>query len=436
MPISVAIVGSGPAGFYAAEALSQLGKDVQVDVIERLPTPFGLIRAGVAPDHETTKKVAKKFEKTALRDEVRFFGNVEVSRDLSIAELQGMYDAVVLAVGGGLDRPANLPGEDKAGVYGSAEFVSWYNGHPDYCDLNPDLNTAAAAVIGIGNVAIDVARLLMRSEEELKQYDLPDYAFQAIKNSPLTEITMFGRRGPVEAKFTNVELRELGRLTECVPQVRAEQLPEDVGDLPDREKRLKERNLESLREFSTRKADEQPKRLHIEFFASPVEILGGKKVEGLRLERTRIEDGRAVGTGETFDIECGLVVTAIGYRSAPMEGVPFDNDRCIVPNEDGRVSDGLYAAGWIKRGPSGVISTNRPDGVTVAEHIDADFNDGTKPGRDAFKKLLQDRGIRSVSYADWKKIEEAEAKAAVPPAPRKKFVTIAEMLALLDGADA
>ncbi len=435
MPVNVAIVGSGPAGFYTAAALIDQSDDVSIDFIERLPTPFGLIRGGVAADHQTTKNIAKKFDKTALMDQVRFYGNVEVGRDISLADLLDLYDAVVLAIGAPSDRTLNIPGADKTGVLGAAAFVGWYNGHPDFRNLGPDLDVPAAAVIGVGNVAIDIARLLSRSDKGLAATDLPDYAQTAMRRSPIKDVYLFGRRGPVEAKFTNVELREMGKLSECVPQVKAEQLPDGVGDLAGRDKRLKERNLETLHQFSERQPDEKPKRVHFEFFAAPSEILGTDRVEGIRLERTRVEDGRAVGTGEFFDVACGLVVSAIGYRGNPLDGAPFDESRGIIPNDDGRVDDGLYAAGWIKRGPSGVISTNRPDGVAAAGHILNDHDAGAKgrkPGRKALETLLRDRKIRFVSYDDWKKIEAAEINNAETGRPRKKFVAIQDMLDVLD----
>ncbi len=431
MPVSVAIVGSGPAGFYTAESLLASIADVRIDLIERLPSPFGLIRDGVAPDHQTTKKVSAKFERTALRDEVRYFGNVEVGRDVGLAELRQMYDAVVLCVGAPLDRALGIPGEDKSGVYGSAAFVGWYNGHPHFRNLDPDLNTSVAAVVGVGNVAIDVARVLVKTKAEMAASDLPDHAEQIIRSSPLTDVHIFGRRGPVEAKFTNVELREMGKLADCVPRVDPAQLPEGVGDLPDRDRRLKEKNLATLREFAARGAEHKPKRVHFQFFAAPVEILGGDRVEGLRLERTRIDNGRAVGTGEFFTVGCGVVFAAIGYRAGPIEGAPFDAERHVVPNDGGRVDEGLYAAGWIMRGPTGVISSNRADGAAVARHIGDDFPTGGKPGRAAFEKLLGDRGVRYITYAEWQKIDQAEIARAHPGAPRRKFLTVEEMLAVL-----
>jgi len=437
MPLTVAIVGSGPAGFYTAGALLRMGTDVEVDILDRLPTPFGLIRGGVAPDHQTTKKVAKKYEKTALVENVRFFGNVEMGRDVSIEELREMYDAVVLAVGAPGDRKLTITGADKVGVHGSAAFVGWYNGHPDFTDLEPDLDVAAACVIGNGNVAIDVARILARSDAGRARTDLPAYARDAIDASPIGDVWLLGRRGPVEAKFTNVELREMGELTQCGPRVRPEQLPDVVpDDLSDRQKRLVERNLASLRGFAEAAdaaEDGRPKCVHFEFFAQPVEVLGQDRVEGLRMERTRVEDGRAIGTGETFDIPCGMVIAAIGYRADPLDGIPYDEARGIVPNDNGRIEKGLYAVGWIKRGPSGVISSNRPDGVIASEHIQADLGEGAgKPGRQALTALLAERDVRVVSYADWKIIEAAEEAAAEGEAPRRKFTSIDEMLALLD----
>jgi len=436
MPISVAIVGSGPAAFYTAATLVDSDDDVLIDIIERLPTPYGLIRDGVAPDHQTTKGIAKKFEKTAMHEQVRYFGNVEVGRDIQLAELRKIYDAVVLCVGSPVDRPLDIPGADKAGVIGAAAFVFWYNGHTDFRDLNPDLNISAAAVIGVGNVAMDISRLLSLSAGELASTDLPDYAEQAIRHSPLSDVHMFGRRGPTDAKFTNVELRELGVMAECVPQVRSKQLPNGVeGDYADRDRRLRERNLETLHGYSERSAEEKPKRIHFEFFASPDEILGEDRVEGIRMERTRVLNGRAVGTGDFFDISCGLVISAIGYRGAPIAGAPFDDRRAIIPNEDGRVETGLYVAGWIKRGPSGVISSNRPDGVAVAGYIHDDFGNGTKqskPGREALRAILRDRNIRSVSFEDWKKIDAAEIANAQEGRPRRKFVSVETMLDVLD----
>lgn len=433
MTINVAVIGSGPSGFYTVEALKKSGRDVRVDMIERLPTPFGLIRGGVAPDHQTTKKVARVYEKTAQTEGVGYFGNVEVGRDVSLEELKGMYDAIVLAVGAPRDRKLGIPGEDKTGVFGSADFVGWYNGHPDFTDLKPDLNTETVVVIGNGNVAIDAARVLVKTEAEMAATDIADHAAAAIRDSAITNVYMVGRRGPIEAKFTNVELREMGKLENCVPVVDAGVLPDSVeGEWSDRDQRLKERNLATMKEFLEVDPAGKDKRVHFSFYAKPVEILGGAAVEGIRMERTRVEDGRSVGTGEFFEIACGLVIPAIGYYSEPFPGVPFDEAAGIVVHEDGRVGDGVYAVGWIKRGPTGVIGSNKPDGETAANQILEDITDGTKPGHEALAALLAERSVRVVDYSDWKKIDEAEARSAREGAPRRKFVTVDDMVKALD----
>lgn len=433
MTINVAVIGSGPSGFYTVEALKKSGRDVRVDMIERLPTPFGLIRGGVAPDHQTTKKVARVYEKTAQTEGVGYFGNVEVGRDVSLEELKGMYDAIVLAVGAPRDRKLGIPGEDKTGVFGSADFVGWYNGHPDFTDLKPDLNTETVVVIGNGNVAIDAARVLVKTEAEMAATDIADHAAAAIRDSGITDVYMVGRRGPIEAKFTNVELREMGKLENCVPLVDARVLPDSVeGEWSDRDQRLKERNLATMKEFLEVDPAGKDKRVHFSFYAKPVEILGGAAVEGIRMERTRVEDGRSVGTGEFFEIACGLVIPAIGYYSEPFPGVPFDEAAGIVVHEDGRVGDGVYAVGWIKRGPTGVIGSNKPDGETAANQILEDITDGTKPGHEALAALLAERSVRVVDYSDWKKIDEAEARSAREGAPRRKFVTVDDMVKALD----
>ena len=433
MTINVAVIGAGPSGFYTVDALLKADKDIRVDIIERLPTPFGLIRGGVAPDHQTTKKVARVYEKTALTDGVGYFGNVEVGRDVTIAELQEMYDAIVLAVGAPRDRKLGIPGEDKTGVFGSADFVGWYYGHHEFTDLAPDLYTNTVVVIGQGNVAVDTARVLVKTAEEMTETDIADHAADAIAASPITDVYMVGRRGPIEAKFTNVELREMGKLEDCQPVIDPAQLPDEVtGDWSDRDLRLKERNLATMKEFPDVDPAGKSKRVHFTFFAKPVEILGGDKVEGIRMEHTRVEDGRSVGTGEFFEIECGLVIPAIGYFSDPFPGVPFDADNGIVVHDEGRVGDGIYSVGWIKRGPTGVIGTNKPDGDIAATQIVEDIADGTKPGREALEALLDERLVRHLRYQDWQTIDAAEVAAAKPGAPRRKFVTIDSMLAALD----
>ena len=436
MTVRVAIVGSGPSGFYTADALIKSGVDCEIDVIDRLPTPFGLIRAGVAPDHQKTKNVSRAYEKTALNDSVAYFGNVDVGKDVGIEDLKGLYDAVVLAIGSPYDRKLGVPGEDKKGVFGSADFVGWYNGHPDFRDLEPDLNTKAVVVIGNGNVAIDCARVLVKTPDEMSTTDIATHAADAIHAAPLEDVYMVGRRGPVEAKFTNVELREMGELQECTPIIDAAKIPGEVPaeeEMSDRDRRLKDKNLGTLRSFVDAEPAGRKRRVHFQFYASPVEILGEDMVEGIRLEKTEVRDGRAVGTGETYDIPCGIVIPAIGYQGQPLDGVPFDERNGVIQNDEGRVSEGVYAVGWIRRGPTGVIGTNKHDGDAASRQIREDCTDGGKAGRAGLKNLLTEKSVRWVDYSDWQKIDEAEKSAAAEGAPRRKLTRIPEMLAALDG---
>ncbi|MEQ8165482.1 MAG: FAD-dependent oxidoreductase [Alphaproteobacteria bacterium] len=435
MPLNVVIVGSGPSGFYTAEALLEKAPDARVDVIDRLPSPFGLIRFGVAPDHQGSKKIVKRFERTAADPRVRFFGNVDVGRDVAVGELRELYDAVVFASGAALDRNLGIPGEDKKNVLGSADFVGWYNGHPDFAGLDVDLSGKAVAVVGNGNVAIDVARVLAKTEEEMSTSDLPEEVAGKIQAARLKDIYIIGRRGPVEASFTTRELKELGNLERAVPLIDAGLLPDSVSDQGDRKTQIvKEKNLEVLRGYVDNRPGDKPISIHLLFLASPVEILGDEKASGLRLVRNRLERGRAVATDESFTLPADLVVTCIGYRSRPIDGVPFDDREGRFINEDGRIASGLYAAGWAKRGPTGVISTNHPDGVNVAGHVveDCGTGSGSTPGREGLESLLATRGCRVVDYGDWQKINAAELAAARAGAPRRKFTTVADMLAVLD----
>ena len=442
MVVSVAIVGSGPAGFYTANALVKACTHFQIDIIERLPTPYGLIRGGVAPDHQTTKRVAKKFEKTALFEEVNFYGNIEINKHVSLSQLRDIYDAVVLAVGAPSDRKLSIPGVDKYGVFGSTAFVGWYNGHPDFQDLNPCLNTESAVVVGNGNVALDCARILSRTQKAMAVTDLPLSVQNSITGSSITDVYVLGRRGPIEANFTNVELRELGQLSQAEPRVREEQLEFDAetkfAAYEGRDLRVRERNLNTLTEYAKLQPDRKPKRLHIEFFSQPVAVLGGESVEALRCERTQLVDGQAQGTGKFFEIPCGLVIAAIGYRADKIDGAPYDAMRGIVPNDEGRVAPGLYAVGWIKRGPTGVISSNRPDGEIVASHINEDTlgqGNRSKLGRIGLERLLRSSGHRWVTFRDWQYLDTLEQLAADGLAPRRKFVTIKAMLDALDARE-
>jgi ferredoxin--NADP+ reductase len=439
MGLSIAIVGSGPSGFYTAESVLEKWTDCTVDIIEKLPTPYGLIRYGVAPDHAKTKTVAKSYEKLALDPRVRFFGNVEAGKDVSVAELKQRYDAIVLATGCSTDKKLGIKGDDKKGVLGVASFVNWYNGHPAARWLDPDLDTESVVVIGIGNVAVDVARVLVKTPEEMAHTDLMEHAAHVIHKSPIKDVYMVGRRGPLHAQFTNVELREMGHLKDAAAIVDPAQLPAAIPDdakaeFSDRQLRLIQRNVDTLREFTKIEPGARKKRVHFVFFSNPVEILGGERASGVRFEKTRVEKGRASGTGEFFEVKCGLVIPAIGYFSLPVPGVPFKDGKAI--NDGGRIERGLYAVGWIKRGPSGVIGTNKPDGDAAAEQIAADTGGMSqgKPGRAGLEALLAERKVRVVSFADWKRIEAAEAARAAAPAPRRKFATVDEMLGALDGA--
>ncbi len=428
-PLRVAIVGSGPAGFYAAEALAKAETPVEVDIIDRLPTPYGLVRAGVAPDHQSIKGVIKRYERTANQENVRFFGNVTLGQDVSLAELGEFYDAVILATGAPVDRLLGIPGDDLSGVVGSAEFVGWYNSHPDFSSKHPNLDIASVAVIGNGNVAIDVARVLAKTPGEMAKSDLADYAAKQIHAAPIKDIWLFGRRGPMEASFAPKELGELGTLENCTALVNALTLPDEAYANSDKELPAKRKILGHLASFSESEPDTTRKTLHIEFYARPIEVLGSDRVEGLKMEHTRVEDGRCVGTGETFEVPCQMVVPCIGYRSEPIPGAPFDEARGLVPNENGVVRPGLYVVGWVRRGPSGTIGTNRPDAQGVVANILETLTSGGKKGRAGLRALLQERNIEIVTFQDWKKIEDAEAVAARGLAPRAKFAHIRDMLA-------
>lgn len=429
MPLQVAIVGAGPSGFYTAASLLRAAEDCRIDIIEALPTPYGLIRAGVAPDHQSTKGVSRVFARAAQNPRVGYYGNVALDRDVSLDELRGLYDAVVLATGAPLDRPLGIPGSDAAGVYGSAAFVGWYNGHPDLRDLNPDLNTTAIIIIGNGNVAIDVARVLVKTPAEMAASDLAAHAAAMIHQAPIEDVYIIGRRGPVEAKFTNKELSEMGELAGCAPVVDAAQLPAMVaGEMSDRARARREKNLATLREFADRPAGNACKRVHFVFCAGPVEVLGAGRMRGLRLERTRVENGHAIGTGEMFEIPCGAVISAIGYRMPRLAGVPRDETSGVVASDDGRVGAGLYVVGWAKRGPSGVIGTNKGDGAFAARQILEDVVESGKSGKQGLERLLSEREVGWVSFEDWLRIDAAEIAAAPAGAPRRKFTRVGDML--------
>jgi NADPH-dependent glutamate synthase beta subunit-like oxidoreductase len=431
----IAIIGSGPAGYYTAEAAQKsFGDEVRVDVFDRLPVPYGLIRTGVAPDHQSIKGVSRRYEKTALSDNVRFVGNITIGQDVTIGELGSLYDAVVLATGAPQDRPLDIPGAGLANVFGSAAFVGWYNGHPQFADLDPDLSGKTAVVIGMGNVALDVARILAKTEAEFAGSDIVSHALDALKASTIERIVILGRRGPHQIMMTPKELGELGELERAAPHVEPRDLPPEADDAI-LEPGLR-KSVTLIRGFAAVPEDiRAEKRIAIEFdfFAQPVGLTGEGRVEALEVERTEVTAGRAKGTGEIYRIPTSLVVSCIGYRTHPIPDVPFDERQGRFANHEGRILPGLYCVGWARRGPSGTIGTNRPDGSSVVEKIAEDIEAGVlgrgdKAGREGFDRLASERGLEIVTFRDWKKIEEAEERAAREGAPREKFVDIEAMI--------
>lgn len=426
-PIRIAIVGAGPSGFYAAQALLETAAACEIDMIERLPTPYGLIRSGVAPDHPTTKNIQATFERIAADDRVHLFGNVTIGTDISLPELRQLYDAVILAVGATIDARLDIPGGDLEGVYGAAQFVGWYNGQPDFADLDPKLDDPAAVVIGNGNVAIDIARILCRSISELEATDLADHAIDLLSRSAIRDVHIVGRRGPVESKFTNVELSELGELENAVALAERADIPDAIdGDISPRDRRMKEKNLRSFRAFAQADRASRPRGVRFAFFLKPHEIVGTDRVRAVVFERMRMVDGEIAGTNEFFEIPCGLVVSAIGYRSASLAGMP--ERRGAVPDPSGRIDDGLYAVGWFMRGPSGKIATNRADGEAVAQRLIAETVASTRPGRQGLIKRLERTKTRWIDFSGWQRIDAEEVRTARPLAPRRKLKRIDEML--------
>ena len=429
-----AVIGSGPAGFYTAEALAKAyGDDARIDIIDKLPVPYGLIRFGVAPDHQSIKAVSRRYDKVAEGGTVRFLGNIAVGEAVSIEELNGFYDAVILATGAPSDRKLGIPGEELPGVVGSAAFVGWYNGHPDFAHLDPPLDGAAAAVIGNGNVALDVARILAKTRAEFAGSDIVGHALDALDASAIATITIVGRRGPHQIAMTPKELSELGHLDAAEAEVEAGDLPPAEADAaldPGARK-----SVHHLREFAAHEDAGKPKHIRFDFFARPVAIEGESRAERLVVERTALDAaGQSVGTGETYSIPASLVVSCIGYQTPRIDGVPYDDRGGKFANDGGVIGDGLYCVGWARRGPSGTIGTNRPDGYEVAAVI-AEALPATggnlKEGGAGLDALLAMRGVRATSFDDWRTIEAAETAAARPDAPREKLVRHADWLAVL-----
>jgi ferredoxin--NADP+ reductase len=437
-PLRVAVVGSGPAGFYAADAL--LKAEAEVDMIERLPTPWGLVRLGVAPDHENIKAVSRAFERIAQKPGFRFFGNVCVGADVSHDELAERYDAVLYSVGAQTDRHLGIPGEDLPGSWAATEFVAWYNGHPDFQELEFDLSGERAVIVGNGNVAIDVARMLALTADELTPTDTTEAGRDALVGSGIRDIVMLGRRGPAQASFTPPELQELGELAGTDVVVDPADLVLDEAS----EKALEEdrdrvrRNVDLLRDFAAREPAGKPKTLRLRFLVSPVAILGDGKVEAVEIVRNRLvvdDRGRIVSvpTEERETIPCSIVFRSVGYRGVPLAGVPFDESRGTIPNERGRVegSERTFCAGWIKRGPSGVIGTNKKDATETVELLLEDASAGMlrRTGDGTLEQLLAARGHVPVVYAGWESIDAFERDRGGPLGrPRVKLVTWEQLL--------
>ncbi len=452
-PLRVAIVGSGPAAFYAAGHLlkSKANPDLvaQVDMLDRLPTPWGLVRAGVAPDHPNIKAVSRVFEKTAALPGYSFYGGIEFGRDVVREDLRSRYHAVIYAVGAQTDKRMNIPGEELPGSWAATDFVAWYNGHPDFRHLDFDLTCKRAVIVGAGNVALDVVRMLALTPEELGLTDVADHALEVLRESAIEEVVLIARRGPAQAAFTNPELRELGELADADVAVD----PGDVQLDPDSEQAIAaqgeltaRRNVEILREYSQRKAAGRRRRVVLRFLHSPVSIRGEDRVEAVELVRNQlvIENGtiRAWPTEERDIVEAGIVFRSIGYRGVQLQDVPFDEARGTIPTESGRLIDpdqgrailGEYAVGWIKRGPTGVIGTNKPDAQETVTALLEDLGQDRLPdpansAPDSLQNLLLERDIEHVSYSAWQRIDQAERAAGEPAGrPRVKFCTLEDLL--------
>jgi ferredoxin--NADP+ reductase len=446
--LRIAVVGSGPAGFYAAEALLANETPTLVDVYDALPAPFGLVRYGVAPDHPKIKNIIARYEKTAAHPGFAFFGNVTVGKDITVQEMRRFYDAIIFSNGAQTDRRLGVPGEDLAGSYTATEFVAWYNGHPDYQDREFDLSHECAVVIGQGNVAVDVARILCKTVDELKNTDITARTLEVLAESRVREVRMIGRRGPVQAAFTPPEMKELGELEDCdlvVDPAELELNDASKAELEVLKWREAIKNYELLKEAAAREPSGKARRLLIQFYRGPRELVGASRLDGVILEKNTLsgEAGKqkASGTGVTELVPCGVLFRSVGYRGVALAGVPFDEKNGVIPNVEGRVVEngqplsGLYAAGWIKRGPSGIIGTNKPDSFETVKSLVADLPALARcaePSRESLLAFLRSRGIRVVSYEDWRRIDAAEVERGTAIGkPREKFLSVDEMLGVL-----
>lgn len=430
--LKIAIIGSGPAGMYTAGALNTKCPGCHIDILDKLATPYGLVRAGVAPDHQTTKNVSRAYDKIMENENVRFVGNLKFGEDITLDTIRELYDVVVLAIGTPKDRSLNIPGEDLDGVFGAQTFVYWYNGHPEYRDAVPHLDIKSAIVIGNGNVALDVARVLLRTEHEMEQSDLADHAGNMIFSSALQSVHVIGRRGPTNVQFSSKELGELGDMEHAIPHTDATLIPEQFSSDDKKENKVVNTNLDLLRSYAQSSPNGQDRVLNLDFLLTPTEIIGEGKVSAVRFEKNKLIDDKPVGTGEIIEIPCDLLVTCIGYEMADIGGLPIENG--IVKNENGRVEDGLYVVGWAKRGPSGTIGTNRIDSQNVVDVILNDHCSApglNKKGAAGLDQYCHERGIQTVSFEDWKTINLAEQERAGDASPRRKFVRTRDMLSVI-----
>ena len=449
-PLKVAIVGAGPSGFYASEALIRSDLAVEIDLIERLPSPYGLVRSGVAPDHPKLKQAIQVYDKIASNNpELNYIGNVTVGKDITVDELRNSHHAVIFTCGAETDRKLGIPGEDLAGSHTATEFVAWYNGHPDYRDRVFDLSHENAVVIGQGNVAADVSRILSKTVDELKSTDIAQHTLDVLAESKIKNVYVIGRRGPAQAKFTSKELKEFGELADCDPIVDKDELTlneASAAELAEKSNAGSKKVYDLFAGYAERASSGKSRRCHFQFLRSPIELLGSNRIEKVVIEHNQLSGDAfkqsARGTGERYELDAGILFRSIGYRGIAMPGVPFHDSWGVFPNQSGRITENdtvvpqMYTAGWIKRGPTGIIGTNRACAVETVKSLLEDVSqfdsNSTKEGRNGIYSLLDERKIRHISYSDWKKIDQTEIeRGSVKDKPREKITSVDEMIAII-----
>ncbi len=449
-PLRVAIIGAGPSGFYASEALIRSDLNVEIDLIERLPAPYGLVRSGVAPDHPKLKQAIKVYDKIASENpQLNYIGNVTVGKDITVDELKSTHHALIFTCGAETDRRLGIPGEDLAGSYTATEFVAWYNGHPDYRDRQFDLSHETAVIIGQGNVAADVSRILSKTVDELKETDISQHALDALADSKIKNVYVIGRRGPAQAKFTSKELKEFGELTDSDPIVDPQELilnAASEAELAEKTNAGSKKIYDLFVNYSQREPTGKSRKCYFQFLRSPVELQGDGRLEKLIVEHNQLSGDAfkqsARGTGNQYELETGILFRSIGYRGVEMPGVPFHESWGVFPNQDGRITDNdvvvpqMYTAGWIKRGPSGIIGTNRACAVSTVNALIEDVptldSSDSKSGREKVYSILDSRDVKYINYQQWKTIDQAEVeRGEAKGKPREKITSVAEMLSLI-----